>query len=731
MTTEPRSTQIQQALALLCEHDQVVELRVPGTSQGTHSGYFDDKEVLEAAALQLDGQGPGIYITINPINPTLLARGVNRMKNFVKQGESTSDKDILSRRCLPIDFDSIRPAGISSTDEEHSAAINKAVGCREWLSQLGWPIPILADSGNGAHLPYGVDLPNDDPSKKLLERCLKALGARFDDEAVKVDQTTYNASRIWKLYGTKVCKGDHLPDRPHRMAQILEAPEYLEPVPLELLQQLADMSPVAELPEPRIAANSGNGVTHLGLGDYSTLDVVSWFEAHANYGVDLHDGNKHSVICPWVDQHSDQRAYTDSDTVVWQAQGGQWPGFYCSHNHCKGQKLTDVMELWGDADSYCAKAFQPPRNGHHSPDSTPTTSPPLYRDHLSEVRLPRVNAGALQQRVLNGEIPDLTRLPLLGVTDSSPIIKGWSHMLVGYPKTGKTELLTRNAAEWSKTGFKVGYFTEEPESVWTARLSKLPVGFENVDLVYAMGAKAEEILAAIKDGADDVVILDTIRLLQLQDENANAEINIALTPFITVCRQKDSTLVLSHHTRKGSGEHGEAAAGGHAFLGIVDVALELHRDKQASRRRVLKGWGRVIEVPDLVYELEEDGTMKLLGDRALLDLNELKDRITEVLTNEWQPTKDIEEAIGEPKPSRDSMTRALEALAKTGGAERTPLISEGSRPGKKYTWKNLTSASPSLKSGGEVDVPEPSTGPTEQPKLAAPITVAKDVVEVE
>jgi len=133
------------------------------------------------------------------------------------------------------------------------------------------------------------------------------------------------------------------------------------------------------------------------------------------------------------------------------------------------------------------------------------------------------------------------------------------------------------AAEWGEAGLNVVFITEEPESVWTARLSKLTVGFDNVDLVYAMGAEADEILEAINLGTDDVVILDTIRLLRIRDENDNSAINIALTPFIALCRRKGATLLMSHHTRKGSGEHGEAAAGGHAFLGIVDVSLEIHR----------------------------------------------------------------------------------------------------------------------------------------------------------
>ena len=44
-------------------------------------------------------------------------------------------------------------------------------------------------------------------------------------------------------------------------------------------------------------------------------------------------------------------------------------------------------------------------------------------------------------------------------------------------------------------------------------------------------------------------------------------------------------------------------------------------------RSVVKGWGWVLEIPDLVYELEGDGHMKLLRDRSQLDLDELKVRV--------------------------------------------------------------------------------------------------------
>jgi len=88
----------------------------------------------------------GIYIILNVVNPDLLARAANRIRP-VKQGESTSDKDILRRRWLKIDLDAERPAGISATDAEHAAAIERAKIVREYLTVQGWPQPHRNFSG--------------------------------------------------------------------------------------------------------------------------------------------------------------------------------------------------------------------------------------------------------------------------------------------------------------------------------------------------------------------------------------------------------------------------------------------------------------------------------------------------------------------------------------------------------------------------------------------------------
>jgi P4 family phage/plasmid primase-like protien len=93
-------------------------------------------------------------------------------------------------------------------------------------------------------------------------------------------------------------------------------------------------------------------------GDYKTLDVVALFEAHGLYGrcIDPAEG-RHAVLCPWVDEHTQKRPPDYGDTVVWEADGEKWPRFHCSHKHCEGRRIEDVIALWADADAFCAEEF--------------------------------------------------------------------------------------------------------------------------------------------------------------------------------------------------------------------------------------------------------------------------------------------------------------------------------------------------------------------------------------
>jgi hypothetical protein len=225
------SREIQRSAELLMGHGQVSEVRIPKTGRnGTISGYFDDPGKIADAVSSFDGNVPGIYITLNPCNPALLARAAHRMRERAEI--TTGDGDILRRDWLLIDCDPKRPAGISSTDKEHGRAISVACGVWDDLHSEGFPDPVVADSGNGAHLIYRISLPNTAESTLLVKRILSGIAKHSSTDDVDVDVTVYNAARITKLYGTLTCKGDPTPDRPHRRSCILEVPDPIRTVAL-------------------------------------------------------------------------------------------------------------------------------------------------------------------------------------------------------------------------------------------------------------------------------------------------------------------------------------------------------------------------------------------------------------------------------------------------------------------------------------------------------------------
>jgi len=238
---------IRHTLSIVAEPGQTIELRIPGLQgKRTDSGYFNDFDKLAAAAADYENRAEGVYITVNPVQPALLARSHNRVREYAKQ--TTSDKDVLHRRWIFIDFDPVRPAGISSSDDENTAALHRAVGCRERLAQRGIP-SLLANSGNGAHLLIPIHWPNDEASTALIRDFLLLLDARFSDEHVKVDTGMVGASHLIKVYGTMARKGDSTPERPHRRSAIIDVPSTLDPVSAEtirkLLSQVATSTPTA------------------------------------------------------------------------------------------------------------------------------------------------------------------------------------------------------------------------------------------------------------------------------------------------------------------------------------------------------------------------------------------------------------------------------------------------------------------------------------------------------
>jgi hypothetical protein len=379
--------EIRRALQVLFEPGQVVELRVPNHPRGnaTTAGYFDDFAELAKEAEVLSGKAPGVYVTLNRINPALLARQNNRVEEWVKH--TTGDADVLRRRWLPLDFDPVRPSGFSSTDAEHEAALKRAGECREWLTGQGWTEPVVADSGNGAHLLYAIDLPNDEPSRLLVEGCLQALAARFSDKSVTIDTKVGNAARIWKLYGTLSCKGDSTNDRPHRLARILSVPELVQVTADQLKELAAEAVGSNGHPESNGQANGqGNGQAQ------PRLDVPRWLaDRGVSFKVKKPKGSDprtvYRITCPFDPAHT--------DAAVMQGPDGKLSA-KCFHNSCSDRGWQEFKEQIG-----------PPDTSHYDPPPGAAEADEVPRGWFAN-GVPGVNG-------VNGALPGLGEDAYLGV----------------------------------------------------------------------------------------------------------------------------------------------------------------------------------------------------------------------------------------------------------------------------------------------------------------------------
>lgn len=219
------------AIQLLFSIGDTVEVRALkvqgyGNSLKTWFGYFfydgNNAQAIVNEILKL-APAKGIYFTLNPVDPNLRARSNNKM-TIAETGNTTGDQDILSRRHLLIDIDSVRKSDTSATDALVQLAYAIALQIYNYLTNQGWPQPIICFSGNGFHLLYPVDLPCNDNG--LVKNCLESLAMMFDTAEVKVDTCVFNPARIVRFYGTVARKGDPVPELTihHRVSKIISTP---------------------------------------------------------------------------------------------------------------------------------------------------------------------------------------------------------------------------------------------------------------------------------------------------------------------------------------------------------------------------------------------------------------------------------------------------------------------------------------------------------------------------
>lgn len=349
------------SLNLFCG-DRITEIRclgARGINNQTDSGYFDDFSKARNSVMPyvMDNRSRGVYFVFNEVHLDLLARSVNRMEARAKF--TTTDDKIISRRWLFVDFDPIRPSGISSTDDQVEMAVERARNASEWMRSQGLCEPILAMSGNGAHLHFPVLLPNNTDSTAIVSGVLKTLQEKFSDDAVGLDTTVSNPARICRLYGTIARKGDSTADRPHRMAAILYVPDYLrhrtgDVCDAEALRTVAAMSQTSTRNTAEAPTSSG-----ISSGSDARLIVDQYLQDHGiAFKIERKGEYTNYVLneCLFNPDHKSPDAF-----ITQGSRGGV--RYKCSHNSCAHYDWHAVKLRFQPKPEHWRKTNAPTRNG--------------------------------------------------------------------------------------------------------------------------------------------------------------------------------------------------------------------------------------------------------------------------------------------------------------------------------------------------------------------------------
>lgn len=445
--------EIRKAIALM-HPSQFFEVRfVDG--KWNMAGVFKDADTLIEQIKAVSNRvrpGANVYVTLNELHEACYDR--KHHDCFIEyQSPTVGDTDITWYQWLLVDVDPRRPSGTSSTDDQVKASRELAKKIYHWLKNRGWPDPIIAHSGNGTHLQYKLNRNNTPENKKLIENVLKALGMLFADAEMSIDLTTFNPSRVCKLYGTVARKGANTEKRPHRMSKILMVPDKIEAVPADYLEALTQMMPQEEKPDRHNNYNPG------------AFDLEQWISDH---GLDVKERTSWSGGTKWILNHCPFNPEHDKkDAAIIQTTGGKI-GFRCFHNSCADKGWRELRLLY-EPDAYQDVGKATPNylqdikgfksQAAHTDDGTPIFTEPVTPEQKKTEPVFRTTEE-IRLRV----VPDDEHI-LTGITGIDERMMGlkktYVTVLSGLRSAGKSSILSQLVVQCRQQGMKCAMFSGE------------------------------------------------------------------------------------------------------------------------------------------------------------------------------------------------------------------------------------------------------------------------------
>lgn len=647
------------------DNHELVEIRIldPETKR-SYSGYFTDIETILREIKRYEKSN--LYFTLNVIDPACYSREQHD-KISTRPKSTTSDHEILGRKWCLIDIDCEKPSDTNSTDEEKELAKEVVNNVYKFLRDEGFEKPVICDSANGFHLLYRQAMRNSPENTETMKNFLKVLDIYFSTDKVKIDCSTFNPSRICKLYGVISRKGSDTKDRPQRESKILRVPQEVRVTPNEYFEKVASYLPK---PEKRDRSNNYGAIT---------FDLDAFIQEHGiqvRNKVESRDYTKYVLEkCPFNESHS------APDSAVFKMRDGSF-GFKCLHNSCQQYTFKD-FRLHYDPNAYDRKEYnefqfkQKYYGGKLEPFTPISENEEKGKKWMSMKDVKRIDISELLSIPTGYHELDKKIIGLFA---------GELTVLSGLNASGKTSWLNCLALNVIQQGFKVGIWSGEMQDWrfqgWLNQMAagknyvRKKEGFENfyytpskiceqidawVDdklFLYnnSYGSRWEQLFSDIKELVEQkgvqLIVLDNLAALCIDGYESGTYAN--QTKFILdvkdYAKQKNIHVILVAHPRKQNDFLRKESISGTADLtNIADNVFLIHRVGQdfAKRAGDFLGEGMVQEYMGFsnVLEVAKNRQMgvvdHLVGMYYEIESRRLKNTIAEHIVYGWSNEQSV------------------------------------------------------------------------------------------
>jgi replicative DNA helicase len=594
--------EIRKAINILHPNNTLFEIRAID-GKWNASGYFRSAEAaIEQLKVAKIRPKANIYITLNDISADCFSRTQsNKIIEYAKA--TTADSNITGYRWFMVDLDPKRVSDVSSSEEELEAAKSLANEIFAYMKHEGWYDPVIAMSGNGVHLLYSIALNNTQENKTLIQQALTSLCALFDSSKVKidvdVDVTTFNPSRICKLYGTMAKKGANTPERPHRESYIQYVPKVIQINKKALLEQLASVI-------PQETSQNEKRFDY----DYETasFDLDAWIKEH---NLPVKAKEKWSGGEKWVLEHCVfDPSHTGKDAAIIRTNDGKIC-YNCFHNSC-AQNHWRELRLKYEPNAYVKQ--------HIDVDSSIKPNHMTARQNVIVTNLPDF---LTTEQIRQMEKPHEEFIQS-GITtiDSKMrgLKKGFVTCISGLRGCGKSSLISEITLNVANDGLTVALFSGELTAKnvqkWltlqaAGKNNVIPTQYENY---YTYSSETLEKISQWLDGKVyvynndygnnykeieerlqkcilnnkvDLVILDNLMSMNLS--NLSPDKYLQQSYFVerleTIAKQFNIHVIFVAHPRKSQGFlRLEDVSGSNDIVNRVDNAFIMHRVNDDFRR---------------------------------------------------------------------------------------------------------------------------------------------------